>query len=204
MYPTKELRWFFKEDVVFIRKWFEQNHKMTFSKTQSRDDYYLPQPGKKDNGIKLRERNIEVKTLHGRQKTKIGKNAGGYLEDWKKWRFELKPSDELARQIIEKNKYNWLKTTKTRMGFKMVKNRRGVEIRDIKEELENGCQAEYTRLKIKNDTWYSFAVETFGSPKINLYGQILNEIALSLTLLLKDSMGYPEFLDKYYFNRKTE
>lgn len=199
MYPTQELRWFFKQDVVFIRKWFEQNHQMYFSKTALRNDYYLPQPGKKNMGIKLREGNIEVKTLHSREKTKIGKISAGYLEGWTKWSFKIDTSDELVKKIVDQHKFGWLKTTKTRMGFKMIETRKGIEVRNIKEEHENGCQVEYTRLKIKKDTWYTFAVEKFGNADPNLYEPFLKEIASFVSLPAKNSMGYPQLLNKYYF-----
>lgn len=200
MYATRELRWFFKEDVPFITKWFRQNCGMTFAKTEARQDFYLPQPGKSDSGIKLREGNFEVKTRKGKARLiKINENCAGYMESWEKWSFGVKPSDELANTIVEKNKYNWLKTTKTRMGFKIVKIRGGAAWRNIKDELQNGCQVEYTLLKIKNDTWYTLAVENFGNTNSNLYDPVLSEIAAAVSLPQKNSMGYPEFLNKYCF-----
>ena len=200
MYVTTELRWYFKEDVLFIRKWFENNHNLYFSKTAARDDYYLPQPGKNDSGIKLREGNIEVKTRQGKgQKIKFGKTQGGYLESWTKWSFGVNTSDELAKKIIEKRKFDWLKTTKTRLGFKLVETSKGIEVRNIKEDPENGCQIEYTRLKIREDVWYTFAVENFGATKTDLYQSILKEIGSGAALNPEASMGYPEFLSKNYF-----
>ena len=200
MYSTKELRWFFKEDMPFIRQWFEQNHQMNFDKTTAREDFYLPQPGKKENGTKLREGNIEVKTRKGSvERIQFDKKSGGVLEHWTKWSFEVDPSDQLATKIIDQQKFNWLKTTKTRMGFKIVKTNKGSEVRNIKAELKDGCQVEYTRLKIKKDVWYTFAVENFGNGDKKLFEPIIKDISSGVRLTFKDSMGYPEFLDKYYF-----
>ena len=57
-----------------------------------------------------------------------------------------------------------------------------------------GCQIEYTRLKIKDEVKFTFALEWFGEEELNFDLSLLSEILGKHELQTEDSMGYAEFL----------
>ena len=198
LYQSKELRWFFKEENKYIRQWFDGLEK-SLSESKKRSDYYLPLYGKPDVGIKLREGNIEIKE----RKTKsslyqLTEGVSGYLEQWERWSFELKNKDELANKITRKDKFNWIEIQKERWAVKFTngKNSGAPKILDIKEELNYGCQLEYTEIKVNSEEWFTLSFEWFGDEFLELDPTMLQQILGGTRLDAKDSMGYSEFLDK--------
>ncbi len=198
MYNSKEIRWFYKKEPESIRNWFEE-HGYIFENTKARTDYYLPLKDKKDLSIKLRENNIEVKQRTSRsEKTDLTESIQGHFENYTKWSFSSAEDDSLFHEITEKEKYSWLAVKKERIGFKLKKDDHDEIVRVALEEFPAyGCQLEYTRVKIKQEVWYSFALEWFGEQEIRFDISILDEIIGMQKLEASDSMGYAEFLNKF-------
>lgn len=200
MYKSKEIRWFSNSEDEAISKWFEENG-FSFENANARTDYYLPLKDQDDTGIKLREGNIEIKQLISRsEKEKLVKSVKGYFENYIKWSFTSAEDDPLFREIIEEEKYHWLGVRKERIGFKLKENQNGSIIRvKMDEYLEYGCQVEYTRLKIKNELWYTLGLEWFGDKELKFDFSLLNKIFGNQRLKGKNSMGYAKFLNRFQF-----
>lgn len=197
LYETKELRWFFKDENKSIANWFANLDK-DLAEPKLRSDYYLPLEGIADVGIKLREGNIEIKQR--RMKSNIYQltdNAAGYLEQWDRWSFEIKDKDELAKKITKKDKFEWIEVQKERWAIKIKGEKKNGDpkIVDIKEQLDSGCQLEYTKINVKEEKWYTFSLEWFGEQFVELSKDFLYEVLDDTRLAGKESMGYSEFLD---------
>lgn len=198
MYNSKEIRWFYKTEPESIRNWFEENGYI-FENTEARTDYYLPLKDKNDLSIKLRENNIEVKQRTSRsEQADLTDSIQGYFENYTKWSFSSAEDDSLFHEITEKEKFSWLAVKKERIGFKLKKDDNDKIVRVALEEFPPyGCQLEYTRVKIKDEIWYSFALEWFGDQELEFDLSILAEIIGEHNLESSDSMGYAEFLNKF-------
>lgn len=198
MYNSKEIRWFYKTEVESIRNWFEENGYI-FENTEARTDFYLPLKEKEDISIKLREKNIEVKQrLNRSDKEKLTSRVKGFLENYTKWSFSSAEDDSLFHEITEGEKFSWLDVKKERIGFKLKKDNNANIIRvPIEEFPDYGCQIEYTRVKINEEIWYTFALEWFGDQELKFDFSLLDEIVGDNKLKASDSMGYAEFLNKF-------
>lgn len=198
MFKSKEIRWFNSNEDLAISAWFEENGYL-FENTEARIDYYLPLKDKEDIGIKLRENNIEVKQRVSRsEKVKLVPRVKGYFEEYVKWSFSSAEDDSLAHEITEGDNYDWIPVKKERIGFKLTEISNG-EIKRIKidEFPDFGCQVEYTRIKVKDDIYYTFALEWFGDKELNIDLSILKDIIGENRLKASNSMGYAEFLNKF-------
>lgn len=171
----------------------------TFENADPRTDYYLPLKNQDDIGIKLREGNVEIKQRIARtKKENISELANGYFENYIKWSFSSAEKDPLFQEIIEGEKFNWLGVRKERIGYKLKENQNGSIIRVKLDEFpEYGCQVEYTRIKIKEELWYSLCLEWFGEKEIEIDLSILDEMLGDQELKASNSMGYAEFLKNF-------
>ncbi len=199
MYRTKEIRWFSNTEDPEILRWFEENG-FTFENTEARTDYYLPLKEQNDIGIKLREGNIEIKQrIHSSDEQKLVKRVKGHFENYIKWSFSSSNEDPLIHSIIEEEKYNWLAVRKERIGFKLKENQNGSIIKvKMTEYPKYGCQIEYTRIKVKNELWYTLGLEWFGSKELEFDLSILNKMLNKNRLKSENSMGYSQFLNRFH------
>lgn len=194
MFQSEEVRWFKKELSKPVIDWFHSKN-YSFDKTSPRTDYYLPVQNNKGIGIKLREGSIEVKHLFELPAPgKLLPKAEGYFEKYIKWSFDSSDEDALSKAIIQENKYDWVAVKKTRIGFKLTEKAGNIEKIEIDEYPDSGCQVEYTKVEIKNETWYTFGLEWFGNKKLEIPGHLLHEILGSEQLFKDDSMGYADFI----------
>jgi hypothetical protein len=201
MYNSKEIRWFSETLQPDIVNWFRKHHLRFDQHGNKRTDFYLPFQSK-EIGIKLREKNIEVKQkLNRSAASKFGLNSSGYYEDWTKWSFTTDKNDMLS-SLIEKEEYTWHKIIKDRIGIKLStfelksndKILNDLYLFSLKEEIPYGCQIEYTKIVIDDNTWFTFGVEWFGEAFIKLSEETIQEILGNTILKPDDSYGYPEFL----------
>ena len=197
MYKSKEIRWFDKEENKVITKWFSALG-IEFSNINPRTDFYLQIPDRADMSIKLREGNVEVKQRVCQPELfELTNNAKGYLEDWVKWSFDIEANDPEATSIIKEKKYNWLEVYKERLGVKMTLDQDdSLKIHNIKEILPAGCQVEYTKLKINNEQWFTFAAERFGETFFELSKFHVDAILGETVVTENHSFGYSEFINK--------
>lgn len=198
MFKSREIRWFYPTELKSVEKWFMDNG-YTFENADPRTDYYLPLKNQDDIGIKLREGNVEIKQRIARtKKENISELANGYFENYIKWSFSSAERDPLFQEIIEGEKFNWLGVRKERIGYKLKENQNGSIIRVKMDEFpEYGCQVEYTRIKIKEELWYSLCLEWFGEKEIEIDLSILDEMLGDQELKASNSMGYAEFLKNF-------
>ncbi len=195
MYKSKEIRWFSTQLNRHICRWF-QKQRLEFDTIDPRLDFYLPL-AKKDIGIKLREGNIEVKHRVGKPQVIALKDSNkGYLEEWVKWSFEGDPSGPLYQEITAREKYDWIKLYKERLGVKLIKEGTQVKIVPIEEQVLSGCQVEYTRTHLNGLVWFTFGLEWFGGAYWILSPNLISEILGDIHLKKQQSMGYPEFLNR--------
>lgn len=200
MFKSREIRWFSHYEDSAIVNWFERNSQ-NFENTDSRTDFYLPLPEKEDIGIKLREGNIEVKHRFNKPESgKISPGAQGYFEEYIKWSFSTAEKDSLSQEIIQENKYKWLKVKKERMGFKLQEKKAGGTLMvNLEQDIPYGCQVEYTRIELNENVWYSFGLEWFGPKIIKVEPVFIEEILGNTVLKPEQSMGYAELLNKRLF-----
>lgn len=198
MFKSREIRWFYPTELKSVEKWFMDNG-YTFENADPRTDYYLPLKNQDDIGIKLREGNVEIKQRIARtKKENISELANGYFENYIKWSFSSAEKDPLFQEIIEGEKFNWLGVRKERIGYKLKENQNGSIIRVKLDEFpEFGCQVEYTRIKIKEELWYTLCLEWFGDKEIEIDLSILDEMLGDQELKASNSMGYAEFLKNF-------
>jgi hypothetical protein len=196
MYKSKEIRWFGEEEQPHLIAWFGKQG-LSFETTTPRIDHYLILPFRQIS-IKLREGNIEVKTrIANPDFAKLESTASGVFELYEKWSFRLSESDFLSREIIAHGTEQWLATEKRRMGLKVSMDASGQQrIIPIGDQIPFGCQLEYTELKVKGRTTYTFALEWFGDRFIDLDPAILSALFGGHEFRLEDSMGYGEYLMK--------
>lgn len=196
MFKSKEIRWFFQTDNTSIRNWFEENSYI-FENCNPSKDYYLPLKEKEDIGIKLREGNIEIKhRIERSEKEKIINRAEGYFEHYIKWSFSSAEKDSLYDEIAEEEKYDWIGVAKERLAFKLNKDPDGAIKRIHADKfIPYGCQIEYTRVKLREEVWYTFGIEWFGEKELNFDLSLIDEIIGETELKAENSMGYAEFLN---------
>ncbi|MCB7480460.1 hypothetical protein [Christiangramia sediminis] len=198
MYKSKEIRWFSRTEDQSISRWFEENG-FTFENSDARTDYYLPLQNQNGIGIKLREGYIEIKQLISRSdREKLAPSVKGYFEHYIKWSFTSAEEDPLFDEIIKEEKYSWLAVRKERIGFKLKENQNGSIIRVKMDEYPDfGCQVEYTRLKVKDELWYTLGLEWFGEKELKFDFSLLNKIFGDQQLEEENSMGYSAFLNRF-------
>jgi len=203
MYKSKEIRWFFKDPQFAIDKWFD-NRKLNLTNTPARQDFYLA-INRDDFSIKLREGNIEIKERIADRNNELVTpeeenllGALGNFEYWIKWSFNLNDKDDLASGITKKGDPRWIKVDKLRIGVKIaVGTDRQLTFHDIKERVPYGCQIEYTKITIMGDVFYSFGLEWFGEPILDLPNALINEILGDTKLVMEESKGYAAFLNNW-------
>ncbi len=196
MYKSKEIRWFFEEENEQLWPWFNDQG-LEFDSVQSRIDYYHIPSLRADLGIKLREGRIEVKQrFEGPQPGQLSKCCEGFYEEWIKWSFEIEEEDREQNDVLEeRQKDHWLKVEKQRLGIKLgLIEKEEIEIFDMGEILEHGCQLEYTRIHLADKSWYTLGLEWFGRPWLELDPEILEGILGNSNLGAEHSKSYPQFL----------
>ncbi|TRO63274.1 hypothetical protein [Christiangramia sabulilitoris] len=196
MFRSKEIRWFSHNEMKFVEAWFEKNGYL-FENTEARTDYYLPLREKEDLGIKLRENNIEIKHRKSRSEVvDLTSTVQGYYENYVKWSFSSAEGDILVHEITTEDKYDWLAVRKERIGFKLTDDEDGKIIRVSLDNFPDyGCQIEYTRVLVKDELWYTFALEWFGARELKFDTTIIKRILGEEQLMSEDSKGYAEFLN---------
>lgn len=196
MYQSKEIRWFFEQNIEHLTKWFKDKG-VEFSQVSPRVDYYHIPSLSKELGIKIREGRLELKhRVSGPYSEELFEGNTGQFEEWIKWSFELKNLDEELSAILnDKGDHHWLKVRKQRMAVKLGLNEKSeLQIYDPSKLLNRGCQVEYTRIKISDDVWYTFGLEWFGEQWIEIKPEIMKEILGNAFFKQVDAKSYPHFI----------
>ncbi len=194
--------------------WFARRGLVLTESTPKRCDFYLRQPRRVTQGIKLREGNIEVKErLQNLGKYRWGDNLSGRVELWRKWSFKLTntregAADEALAITRGQQAAHWIAIQKQRL----------LLLLDIQEEgrvvwtpapqfLKEGCQVEWTRLQALGQTWHTLGLEAFSATERQRYNLWRSLDALSaewhrIALTAGHSFGYPSFIQHLLLDRK--
>lgn len=179
---TQELRWFSTNKLNSLEQTFAQELNAYIIEDNRVDTYLLTSCS--DVNIKRRDNLVDIKkrTSAPRSRIKIGKSSG-YLESWVKWQFES--------EIDLHTNNHWFNVEKSR---KLIYfNEEGQLTSLINGKKPAAMQIEYTTLKIEGRTHYSFAVE-WTVEKTETHCDILTNLLKGHELILRQSMGYPEYL----------
>ena len=191
MYVTKEIRWFFKEENEPIRNWF---YNLRFDVADEREDLYLDLEIQ-DVGVKLREGKTEIKhRIESRSKGCLNPNVWGYFEKWVKWSFDTKDDDPLYAEIMERKYNRWIPVAKERNTSQLTERNGAIITCPLSEDLDDGCQIEYSKINVCGKQWFTFGLEWFGETSPELRPSFVTEIIGDTNLAIKQSKGYPEFL----------
>ncbi len=196
MFKSREVRWFFKDRNEGIAKWF-QSHQVDFNWVEPRTDYYHLPTLNKAQGIKIREEKLEIKHRISEPYTSnLFKDQQVSFEDWIKWSFELRDNDAESKAILEDREHqDWLAVHKHRMAVNVGEVQNGDQrIFGLDIAIPRGCQLEYTKLEVGGELYYSFGLEWFGEPWIDVSQKFLKEIFGSTNLLKQKVQSYPAFL----------
>lgn len=198
MYATIELRWFLRDALPAVEAWFG-SHGLTLGKHAARrTDFYLPQPGRDDCGIKLREGDIEIKQRLGNPVAfQATPQAAGWLEKWQKWSFHHLARDPQAQQVLSGGTA-WLAVEKERIGLKIRSQSNGTQrLYPLKTSLATGLQVEYTRVQLMGETWFTVGVEAFGQSPFSVPQGLLAALLAATPLPPESSLSYPGWLQRF-------
>ena len=201
MFPTVEVRWFYKGTVPpQVAAWFDKVGQEP-SELAERTDYYLYLGDGDALGIKLREGRIEIKQ---RQRqfgpTTFHDRVTGMVEQWHKWSFALAGSaDPLGEMPIPTG--SWIGVQKVRRLRRY--HLAGDQRREIKAATGwpvQGCHFELTELVVEEQVWWSVCLEVFGAK--STFQQTLAFVAGHIMtrnqpplLDVNNSYGYPRWLE---------
>jgi len=197
---SRELRWFSREREPEIEKWFHLKGS-TFGKQKERFDYYLDMYPLENVSYKIREGRSEIKQQLALKSSSFHKrNFHGKVENWVKWSLDLKNSPSEPNKIFAGIKKEFIKTKKKRLLviFEVKPNGDIINTKNDNYPAE-GCQVEYTKLWLKQEVWYSFAFEAFGTPlnlKRNLerVSKYVVDLLPRTKCINKNSYSYARFL----------
>jgi hypothetical protein len=209
MLSTVEVRWFHKGKTpqCVLHNYLQKDQPPIAQ--PPRFDHYLFLPDQDDLGIKFRQGAIEVKqrtASHGLHH--FTAQASGYIETWRKWRFELSPSSQSIPLDLELSR-NWISIRKTRYLYRY--QRQGSdELHQVPQEMEipSGCEWELSALQVGKEAapFWSMAFEAFdlsSSPDPDGMLKFLIRVVKGVFLDLDDmsvtsqaSNSYPAFLQR--------
>jgi hypothetical protein len=200
MFPTLEVRWFFRGTVpAEVRAWFQRGEGEPEA-APSRVDHYLRLGGNGGLGIKVREGRLELKQRQGQQGALVlHQRVMGRVEHWRKWSFALvEGSSELDRMLIPPRA--WIGVTKARLLRRyLVTSEDRIVPTSTAEYPERACDWELTQVHVRGSAWWTVGFEAFGQETVLqetlrlVAGQVL-AAREPPRLEIQDSFGYPEWL----------
>lgn len=184
MLTSLELRWFISGELPSdVSTWFERDKLGgCLQAPEAREDVYLYVPKCEYMGIKLRQGRLEVKWRQAELEILRLERVEGRLEKWSKWLCE-DPTSEAFQPKRVSNQKSWVKIGKVRS-----------------QRLYDDCALELTQLTIKDNTWWSLALETFGAElqKIDTLQNIFELVSntyIGSQLQIQNSFAYPKWIE---------
>ena len=215
MVYSAEIRWFFKNkfEVELIEKWFNSQSQV-FADKWDRADIYLWQPGLDKVGIKIREGKVEVKVLLAdRGEVPFSNHNAGLVNDWVKYSFGLQESDAENQNLLHQfsagklntDKPLWVRVDKERLLLKFSVNPADKSVQRVPENTwpPEGCGVELTRIKVNQQTFYTFGLEAFSNTQLERCNlevtleRIMPDMPVS-GLRRQQSYSYPGFLQELF------
>lgn len=189
MEATREIRWFLPYPLPGVEQWFAAKG-IPLDTRESRTDFYFRSDCSAELGLKHREGNIEPKKRLSRsQPTALGQAARGFFESWIKYSFS---TDNNYSQLFSEDQH-WIRVSKQRTTLIVTSSGSSYEFHLPGDDVNSGCQVEYSRVVLAGITWYTYCLEWFGGAEISM-DDLSDEILGEHTLSAENSMGYPEFL----------
>ncbi len=215
MVYSAEMRWFFKNraETELMEAWFNSQG-LFWADKWDRADIYLWQPDLPKLSVKIREGKIEVKTLLAdRGVVPLANGNSGVHNDWVKYSFELHESDEenqnllqqFSAEITKAKQQIWVRVDKERLLVKFSVDPEKNIWNKVPENTwpQEGCGVELTRIKVNNNTYYTFGLEAFSKTR-----QEPRNLEITLDHVIPDmqvsnlhhpqSHAYPGFLQELY------
>jgi len=199
MFPTVEVRWFFKgEPPPAWVDWFYRQEQAPYVEP-GRVDFYLRLVNDDSLGIKLREGRIEVKQRYRQYGPhRFASNVAGEVEHWRKWSFPLAGVGEIFKRIAAPES-GWLAVQKKRQQQKYQLVEEQVMALPPESVVEQGCDLELAQVKARQQQWWSVGVEAHGNEatlrqQLMRVTQHLFTPTAPLALTIEDSYSYPQWL----------
>jgi Domain of unknown function (DUF4440) len=190
-----EVRWFTESSLENIVKHWQT--KENIEKPKVRTDYYLSQKVLPETtlGIKLREGDFEVKSLLKIIGEKdFGNGIVGIVQEWQKG-IKIEIDETFEKDLC---KCIWIAVKKERYLFKFDCTGEKAILVKSTEIVDEGCNGEITKIEVLGKTYWSIALEAFGSDDKLLENfdktvKIFLNVKVS-GLDLSNSKSYPAFL----------
>jgi hypothetical protein len=204
MFPTVEVRWFFRGVVPSdIWEWFS-THGCDWEEQPPRTDKYLRAIEGDALGVKLREGRIEIKQRYGQQAIlRFGKHTEGCVERWCKWSFELAEKNSDATELIGTSP-RWIGVKKERkLRIFRVADDQTMENVSGWGAIDRGCTWEIVKVKVDGteNGWWSVGFEAFGKESefwdtLLMVSNRFFSMAKAPTFRVEDSYSYPRWLQQ--------
>jgi len=202
MFSTVEVRWFFQGKCTDeVSDWFS-TVVGTVESPEIRTDKYLWLPGMTSLGVKTRGQNLEIKLRIGEYgAVKLGPAAGGQLEQWRKWSFGLDHAPG-EMKLARVNDSNWIPIRKQRFLRRYkIKNDQEVIAISLGSLPAAGCEVELTAIELLDQSWWTFAFESFGEEStlvdsLTLLSATILSFGSPPRLPEARSFGYPQWLQR--------
>jgi hypothetical protein len=204
MFPTVEVRWFFRGVVpAEVEEWF-CSYGIDADEQPARVDHYLRMVRGDSLGIKLREGRVEIKQRYGQQANhRFGNQTEGCVEHWCKWSFELAQMSDV-NSTVNGNSSKWIDIKKNRK----IQTFGGTDLQPVRDIsswgfLDRGCTWEIAKVKVdrSEEAWWSVGFESFGKENelwdtILIVATRILSLAKAPTFEIDHSYGYPSWLQQ--------
>lgn len=203
MLPTAEIRWFFPGEIPpAAAAWFAAQV-CADAAQPARVDQYLWLDENDALGIKLRQGRMEAKQREGETlPVRLGEQAAGVIESWRKWSFALAEA-EASLDVLAEAPERWLGVWKARRWclFTVGENGRIIP-QSGATTLEQGCACELTEVHLTDspEMWWSLGLEAFGGTAVDRRQRLQDVARHFLThsaapaLPAEQSYSYPKWL----------
>jgi hypothetical protein len=202
MKPSVEVRWFFHQHLPEeVKDWF-CGSKLCKEEAR-RTDHYLIFPGSSSVGVKVRDgRKFQVKARVTAPEpfSLPGGTIVGRLDSWVKWSYG---DTEMSKRLADLRLGDplWVSVIKERWLRKFQLDDRQLTEVDAENHYDRGCTIELTRVTVKDSHWWTLAFESFGPTPLaddlaRTAAHFLKLLPHGLALTERDSMAYPEWLDR--------
>jgi hypothetical protein len=199
VYPTAEVRWFYRGAVApAVTAWF-RGLEGSGEEEPTRVDWYLRRVDTDSLSIKLREGRVEVKQRHaGCGVARLHPRIAGRVELWWKWSFAaLETASQSSPEGVVAA--HWLAVEKRRALLRYRLDGERVLARAPAELPDQGCDLEVTRIRVGGMDWWSVGLEAYGAEPVleNTLLQVAGYLVARPeppSLAAENSYSYPEWL----------
>jgi hypothetical protein len=142
---------------------------------ESREDWYLLDPGVPDLSLKLRGgAQLDVKVFRGCPgQLRLPEGSRGRLEVWEKWSFPL--ADDSRPWVTSRA---WTRVQKARRRRSFTAARSGLVERPLAQAEAAGCALELTEVSVDDEDWWTLGLEAVG--RLDQLQQDLQAVATTL------------------------